>query len=305
MRIFLAQNNNESDPVDSKAAEILEMIKGLEWRNLLDEFLEWLIVAGPKLLAALIFLFIGIKVSGWIARIAHKGMKRAKIDASLSEFLSNVFSFILKVFVFVLAANIIGVPITSFIAILGAAGLAIGLALKDGLGNFAGGVVLLLFKPLKVGDLVTIEDYHGHVKSISIFYTILESLNNEIITIPNGSVANGEVINFSTTPLIRVDALVGIGYDDDLQLARKVMLEQTAKDDRISKTPEPHVVLKELGDNSVNMELRCWAPSETFRRVEFQLLENIKLAFDENGITIPYPQRDLHFINSPDLSTES
>ena len=292
-----AADTAASANADAAVSETIDMVKNFEWAKLFELFLDWLLRVGPKLLLALVFMFIGFKIANVIAKVVSRGLKTAKIDASLSEFLTNVFKFLLKIFVLVLAANIVGIPVSSFIAILGAAGLAVGLALKDGLSNFAGGVVLLLFKPIKVGDLVTIGDHHGHVKSISIFYTIIQTRNDRTVTIPNGSVSNGEVINFSTSPLLRVQALVGIGYGDDIKKARQVMLAQIEKDERIAKNPEPFVVVKELGDNSVNLELRCWTEPKFHRRVLFGLLENIKEDFDANGISIPYPQRDLHIIN--------
>lgn len=305
MNVFLAQEAPSSESLETGMTETLDMVKNLEFDKLLDLALNWLLKVGPKVLFAVIFLFIGIKIADIIAKISRKTMQKAKVDESLSQFLANVFGFVLKIFVLILAANIIGIPISSFIAILGAAGLAIGLALKDGLSNFAGGVVLLLFKPIKVGDLITVEGHHGFVKAISLFYTIIETKNNHTVTIPNGSVSNGDVVNFSTQPLVRVQALVGIGYQDDIKKARRIMLEQTLKDERIARDPEPFVVLKELGDNSVNLELRCYSEARPFRRVLFQLLENIKEAFDANGISIPYPQRDLHIINDSDDSGSS
>ncbi len=157
---------------------------------------------------------------------------------------------------------------------------------------------MLLFKPINIGDLITVGDHHGFVKAIRIFYTVVQTKNDETVTIPNGALANGEIINYSETPLFRVQALVGIGYDDDIKLAKELMLAQTKKDDRIVSSPEPFVVLKELGDSSVNLELRCWCDNKKARRVLFELYENIKIAFDEAGISIPYPQTDMHVINS-------
>lgn len=305
MNLFLSQTEPATTGKATEAtataakegvAKLLEMIKSGDIPGLTDMGLEFLLKVGPKIIFALLFLWIGFQIARLVGKIAKKGMGKAKVDESLASFLSNVFTFVLKVFVLVTSASIIGIPVTSFVAILGAAGLAIGLALKDGLGNFAGGVVLLLFKPIKLGDLITVAGHHGWVKSISIFYTILETKNNQTVTIPNGTVSNGEVINFSTSPLVRVQALVGIGYGDDIKKAREIMLAQTLKDDRIVRDPEPFVVLKELGDNSVNLELRCWAEPKPYRRVLFGLLENIKESFDANGISIPYPQRDVHVI---------
>ena len=278
----------------SDAAGSGSIFENFDWSKIGDQAMEVLPKYGMRLLLALVILFIGFKVANWVSTLVRKGMKTARVDPALEHFIENLIRIAMKVFVIVFAANALGIPITSFIAILGAAGLAIGLALKDGLGNFAGGIILLLFKPIKIGDWITVGDHHGQVRAIKIFYTILKTKAETIVTIPNGMIANNDIQNFSTTPLYRVQALVGISYDDDLRKARQIMLDQIKKDDRIVTEREPFVVVKELGDSSVNLELRCWCPAEKQRRVLFELLENIKLAFDENGISMPYPQRDVH-----------
>ena len=277
-----------------EVAEVAEVAMDPEWwKGLLDQFIADLPGWGMKLLLSVAILVIGFQLAKWVSKGLQAGMLKARVDAALVNFLGGVVRGLIKVMAFVFAANALGVPMTSFIAILGAAGLAIGLALKDGLGNFAGGMFLLFFKPIKIGDWISAEGFHGQVKSITIFYTVLITKAETTVTIPNGVLANGQIENFSESELIRVQALVGIGYGDDIREARRIMLEQVLKDERIVATPEPFVVVKELGDSSVNLELRVWCPSDKHRRVLFELLENVKIAFDDAGITIPYPQSEV------------
>ncbi len=277
-----------------EVAEAAEAVTNIDWwKGVLDQLLERLPGWGMKIGLALVILFVGFRLAKWVSGGLQAGMRKAGVDLALVNFLGSVVRGLIKVMAFVFAVNALGVPMTSFIAILGAAGLAVGLALKDGLGNFAGGMFLLFFKPIKIGDWITAEGFHGQVKSITIFYTVLNTKAETTVTIPNGVLANGQIENFSESELIRVQALVGIGYDDDIREARRIMLEQVLKDDRIVAKPEPFVVVKELGDSSVNLELRVWCPSDKHRRVLFELLENVKIAFDDAGITIPYPQSEV------------
>lgn len=308
---FLAMTERavESDeaPVEEKksaveaiGAEGGEVAKAAEavtnpdwWKGLLDQLLEKLPGWGMKLGLALVILVVGFRLAKWISKGLQVAMAKARVDLALVNFCGSVVGGLIKVMVFVFAVNALGVPMTSFIAILGAAGLAVGLALKDGLGNFAGGMFLLFFKPIKIGDWISAEGFHGQVKSITIFYTVLHTKAETTVTIPNGVLANGQIENFSESELMRVQVLVGIGYHDDIRKAREIMLEQVVKDDRIVGHPEPFVVVKELGESSVNLELRVWCPSDKHRRVLFELLENVKIAFDDAGITIPYPQSEV------------
>jgi small conductance mechanosensitive channel len=188
----------------------------------------------------------------------------------------------------------IGIETTSFIAVLGAAGLAIGLALQGSLANFAGGVLLLIFRPYKVGDFVDAAGQMGVVKKIEIFSTILTTGDNKTIIIPNGAISNSPITNFSTQATRRVDIVFGIGYDDDLKKAKQVLKEIIDADERIHKDPEPLIVISNLGDSSVDITTRSWVDSGDYWGVYFDLTEKAKLAFDENGISIPYPQTDVH-----------
>jgi small conductance mechanosensitive channel len=188
----------------------------------------------------------------------------------------------------------VGIATTSFVAILGAAGLAIGLALQGSLANFAGGVLILLFKPFKVGDYIEAQGYSGTVNEIQIFNTILKSLDNKTIIIPNGNLSNDCITNYSTEPLRRVDFVFGIGYEDDIKKAKEVLLTIIKSDSRVLKEPEPFVSIGELGDSSVNFTVRVWCNKEAYWDVYFDMFEKVKLEFDKQGISIPFPQRDVH-----------
>lgn len=285
------------EEIGSKGGEVVEVVEVVTnpdwWSGLLDQLLAKLPDWGMKLGLALVILIVGFQLAKWLSKGLQAAMRTARVDTALVNFLGSVVRGLIKVMAFVFAVNALGVPMTSFIAILGAAGLAVGLALKDGLGNFAGGMFLLFFKPVKIGDWITAEGFHGKVRSITIFYTVLVTKAETTVTIPNGVLANGQIENFSESKLMRVQALVGIGYGDDIREARRIMLDQVKKDHRIVEHPEPFVVVKELADSSVNLEIRVWCPSDKHRRVLFELLENIKLAFDEEGISIPYPQSEI------------
>ena len=188
----------------------------------------------------------------------------------------------------------LGIQMTSFIAILGAAGLAVGLALQGSLANFAGGVLILLFKPFKVGDFIDAVGFSGTVKEIQVFSTKMTTPDNKTIIIPNGNLANSSMTNYSTQTQRRVDFVFGIGYNDDIKKAKSVINELIYKDERILKDPEPLVVVSELGDSSVNLTVRVWSKSADYWGIFFDMQESVKLKFDEQGISIPYPQQDVH-----------
>ncbi|EGG98166.1 Small-conductance mechanosensitive channel [gamma proteobacterium IMCC2047] len=201
---------------------------------------------------------------------------------------------ILKALLLVSVASMVGIETTSFIAVLGAAGLAIGLALQGSLSNFAGGVLLLLFKPYKVGDVIETQGHIGTVNSIQIFTTVLKTPGNKTIIIPNGPVANGSIVNYSTEPTRRCDMVFGIGYDDDIDKAKAILRELIEADSRVLKDPAYALLLSELADSSVNFTLRLWVNAADYWGLYFDMQEAVKKAFDAQGISIPYPQQDVH-----------
>lgn len=263
----------------------------------LDQAVEVAMLYGPKLLFAVITLLVGL----WVIRIIMSGfrraMQRSKLEASLEKFLASLVSIILKVLLFISVISMLGVETTSFIAILGAAGLAVGLALQGSLANFAGGVLILLFKPYKVGDFVDAQGVMGTVREIQVFNTVLKTPDNKTIIVPNGAISNGIITNFSTEETRRVDMTFGIGYSDDIDKAKSVLNKLIEDEARILDDPAPVVVLSELGDSSVNFTVRAWCNAGDYWGIYFDMQERVKKAFDENGISIPFPQRDIHVFN--------
>lgn len=257
---------------------------------------ELVLKYGKLLIVGLLVLIIGL----WIINKAVKGFRKLlharDVDETLIPFLVSLVGVTLKVLLLVSVITYVGIPMTSFIAILGAAGLAIGMALSGTLQNFAGGVILLILKPFKVGDFIEAQGYAGVVKEIQIFNTIMTTPDNKTVVVPNGGLSTGAMVNYSNQETRRVDLVFGIGYGDDIDKARTIIKEVIARDERIHKDPEPFVGVVELGDNSVNLVTRVWSKTSDYWNVYFFLNEFVKKEFDKQGITIPYPQRDVHII---------
>jgi small conductance mechanosensitive channel len=262
-----------------------------------DLAMRYLVEYGPNVLLSLLTLFIGL----WLIKLLGKGitkaMDKANFEISLKKFLLSLISILLKMLLVISVVSMLGVEMTSFIALLGAAGLAVGLALQGSLANFAGGVLILLFKPFKVGDFIDAQGFMGTVNAIQVFNTILKTPDNKTIYIPNGNLSNGSVTNFTTEETRRVDLVFGIGYGDDLKKAKDILNELIKKDSRILNDPPSMVVVSELGDNSVNFTMRVWVKASDYWGVYFDMQENVKLSFDAQGISIPFPQRDVHVYN--------
>lgn len=255
---------------------------------------EMAIAYGPRLALALVTLFVGLWIIGAISRGVNAGFERGGMEVTLRTFLNSMISIGLKVLLVISVASMVGIETTSFIAVLGAAGLAVGLALQGSLANFAGGVLILIFRPYKVGDFIDAAGVMGTVARIEIFSTILTTPDNKTIIVPNGAVSNGAITNFSTQETRRVDIVFGIGYDDDLRKGKQVLTDLIMADERILKDPEPQIVISNLGDSAVDITTRSWVKAEDYWGVYFDLMENGKLALDENGLSIPYPQTDVH-----------
>lgn len=248
----------------------------------------------PKILLALITLWIGLKIIGWISKLLRKQFDRQGIDKSLSPFLTNLVSWILKIMVFISVASIIGIQTTSFVAVLGAAGLAVGLALQGTLANFAGGVLIMIFRPFRIGDLIEGQGELGVVKEIQIFTTILASPENKKIIIPNGILSNGNIINYTELGKIRVDLSVGIAYEEDIDKAKSILLEVMHRNEKVLGDPAPFVGVEALADSSVNLAVRPHCVPDDYWDVYFGVLESCKKALDEYKVTIPFPQIDVH-----------
>jgi len=248
----------------------------------------------PKLVGAIVVYIIGNMIIKWMVKKIDKVMEKRETDDSLKPFLRSLFGALLKTLLIISVLGMLGVEMTSFIAILGAAGLAVGMALSGTLQNFAGGVVILLFKPYRVNDFIEAQGYTGVVKEIQIFTTILLTPDNKTVIIPNGSLATGSLINYSAEPTRRVDFSYGIAYGDSVQKAREIIMGVIATDDRILKDPEPFIGLGELADSSVNLSTRVWVKTEDYWGVFFTMNEKVYEALDQGGISIPFPQVDVH-----------
>jgi len=263
----------------------------------LDIVLGWLSANAGSFVVALLILLIGIWLARRISKLVVRLMEKQKMDTTLSGFLSNIIYYTLVILVLIAVAGQLGINTMSFVTILGAAGLAIGLALKDSLANFASGVMIIVFKPIKVGDLVEVGSQTGIVDRISIFNTSLNSLDNKLIIVPNSAVTGGTITNFTSNKTRRVDMMFGIGYGDDLKKAKAILDRLIEEDSRILKEPAPTVAVSELGESSVNFVVRPWVQTGEYWDVYFDFTEKVKLTFDAEGITIPFPQHDVHLYN--------
>ncbi len=266
--------------------------------NLLNKILGYAQEYGIKIAVGVLSLIIGLWIIGMITKRLKKVIAKSKIDETLQPFLLSATNIILKILLILSILNTFGIQTTSFIAILGAAGLAVGMALSGTLQNFAGGVMLLIFKPYKVGDVIEAQGFIGSVHAIQIFNTILKSADNKTIIIPNSAVSSSSLVNYSTEPTRRLEWTFGIAYSDNLQQAESILNDIISKEERILNDPEPFIALKELADSSVNIVVRGWVKSEDYWGVHFDINKIVYLTFTEQGINIPFPQMDVHLQQS-------
>ncbi|TVR80863.1 MAG: mechanosensitive ion channel family protein [Chitinophagaceae bacterium] len=262
--------------------------------NIQETIGEILVLYGFSLLSALIVLVLGWWVLKLIRNGFSKGLEKSNTDPSLQRFLTKLVDAILKVLLIITVISMLGVETTSFIAIIGAAGLAVGLALQGSLANFAGGVLILTFKPFKVGDFITANGISGTVREIGIIYTVLYTPQNQRITIPNGSLSNSSVTNFSAEDTRRLDMIFGIGYGDDIPKAKEIIQRVFESDERVLKDKGVVIGLAELGDSSVDFTVRVWCKSADFFVLMWDMNQKVKMTFDQEGVSIPFPQRDVH-----------
>ncbi len=260
----------------------------------IDKIINLGIEYGPKLIGAIVVLILGLWVIKILTKAVSKLLNKKKTDASLASFVKSLTNILLKVLLVVSVMGMVGIEMTSFIAILGAAGLAVGMALSGTLQNFAGGVMILIFKPFKVGDFIEAQGYIGTVSEIQLFNTILKTLDNKTVIIPNGGLSTNSMTNYSTEPTRRVDWTFGIAYGDDIDKAKSVIFKLIEADKRILKEPEPFVAVSELADSSVNFTVRAWVKSEDYWGVFFDMNEVIYKTFATENLNIPYPQMDVH-----------
>ncbi len=268
------------------------MEKAQEWMNygleLAKEF-------GPKLITAILIYIVGMWIIKKVIGGTRKVMSKSKYDESLQRFLLNLLSWSLKIFLIIVVISRLGVDVTTFAAVIAAAGLAVGLALQGSLSNFAGGVLLMIFKPYRIGDLIEAQGVLGVVKEVEIFTTKLVTPQNKLAIVPNGAMANGNIINYTAEGKMRVDTVVGVGYGEDIKKTKEVLMNVLTSNSKVLSDPAPSVNVMELADSSVNFAVRPYCKPEDYWDVYFHTYENCKLALDAAGIEIPYPhQVEIH-----------
>ncbi|MBT8238581.1 MAG: mechanosensitive ion channel [Croceitalea sp.] len=260
----------------------------------IDNAIDWFWNFMPNIISAILILVVGLWVVRFINRLVKKFFDHKDYDQTLETFLQSFIKITLKFILLVLVVTQLGVKTSSLVAIVGAAGLAIGLALQGSLANFAGGVLILLFKPFKVGDFISAQGIDGSVKEISIFSTKLNTFGNQVAIVPNGQLSNGSIINYNAENIRRDNFKVGIGYGSNIKIAKEILLQICADYENILKEPAPEVYVGELADSSVNLTLRFWAKNEVYWASHFYVIEETKKRYDQAGIEIPFPQRVVH-----------
>jgi small conductance mechanosensitive channel len=267
--------------------------------KIIETLTHWATTYSVKLIAAILIFFIGKWLALKISKLITRLLEKNRIDTTLVNFLESIIYYILLIIVIIAAAGKLGVNTASFLTIVGAAGLAIALALKDSLANFASGVMLILFRPFRVGDFINTGGVSGNVVSIALFNSTLNTPDNQKVIVPNSSITSDVITNVTANDTRRVDLVIGIGYDDDIKQAKDVLHKIIMEEDRVLDTPKPKIAVSELGDSSVNFVVRPWVKTADYWDVYFDLTEKIKITFDEKGISIPYPQQDVHLYNTP------
>ena len=265
--------------------------------NLWNQLSELLSSFGISLFIALSILIIGRQVVKILIKVISTALERSNTEDTVRIFVTNLLNTLLMIVVFIAAINQLGIQTTSIIAVLGAAGLAIGLALQGSLSNFAAGILIVIYRPYKVGDYIQADNHLGTVDDIQIFSTVLKTPDNKLVVVPNGSIMNGSIVNFSNQDKRRVDIIASCSYEDDIDKVKSVLADILSKDDRILNEPKPRIAVSELADSSVNFIVRPWVKNSDYIDVYYSLLEEIKKRFDQEGIAIPYPQTDVHIHN--------
>ena len=265
--------------------------------NLWNQLSDLLSSFGISLFIALSILIIGRQVVKILIKVISTALERSNTEDTVRIFVTNLLNTLLMIVVFIAAINQLGIQTTSIIAVLGAAGLAIGLALQGSLSNFAAGILIVIYRPYKVGDYIQADNHLGTVNDIQIFSTVLKTPDNKLVVVPNGSIMNGSIVNFSNQDKRRVDIIASCSYEDDIDKVKSVLADILSKDDRILNEPKPRIAVSELADSSVNFIVRPWVKNSDYLDVYYSLLEEIKKRFDQEGIAIPYPQTDVHIHN--------
>ena len=295
---LLAQQTAAVEAItDSTVTHVEERINDLAHmpvQDIIDNLTNWVITFGKNLLIALVVYFIGRWLIRHLKKLIHRILEKKQVDPSLSSFIMSLTKIILNLFLIIVLIGILGIDTTSFIAVFASAGLAFGMALSGTLQNFAGGVMILIFKPYKVGDTIEAQGYSGVVKEIQLISTIINTPDNKTILIPNGNLSTGIINNYSREGRRRVEWTFGIAYGDNYDLARETILTLIQADPRIQPDPAPFIALKELADSSVNLVVRAWVSTDDYWNVYFDLNEKVYKVFSQKGINIPFPQMDVY-----------
>lgn len=268
-----------------------------DFQSFFGKFMDKIIGFLPSLIGAIIVLFIGVWVSRFIQKFVKRLMIARSVDITIQNFVNQLLHWVLYIILFLTVIQKVGVPVSSFLGALAAAGVAIGLALQGSLSNFAGGIMLLILKPFRIGDSIEAKGHIGTVERIGMFYTTLIKFGNERVIIPNGPLFSDNIINYSQNPTRRHNIIVGIGYGSDLKKAKEILYRLAKECPTALQEPPAVVYVEELADSSVNLSLRIWSNTGNYLETRFYLIEQIKLTFDKEGIEIPFPQRDVHIIS--------
>ena len=261
-------------------------------KSILDNLIKWFMTVGKNILIAIVILIIGNKLIKWVLKLISNSFKKTKIEPMVAKFLISLIRFALYFLIAIIVISVLGIPTTSLIAALSAAGLTLGLALQGSLSNFAGGVLILLFKPFTIGDYIK-EDTHGNegtVTGIDLFYTKITTIDNKTIVIPNGTLANSSLTNYTAQEKRRIDILIGISYDSDIRKAKSVLADVIDGCDRIIRDEEISIYVDNLGESQITLGVRVWTKTDEYWPGRWELLEKFKCAFDDNGIEIPFNQ---------------
>ncbi len=264
----------------------------------LNKIINWATTEGIKLIIGLLLLWIGWKLAKKVVNIMSRTLEKRNVDATVSSFLDTFVEVVLKGIVIYIFLDYVGIKTTGIAALVASAGVAIGLALQGSLSNFAGGVIILLIRPFNVGDYIEGSGHSGTIERIGMFYTHMTTVDNKLILVPNGNLANGSIVNYSAKELRRVDLTFGVGYEQDVLKVKRVLSNIVDAHELILKDPEPFIALSAHGDSAVNFVVRAWVNNSDYWKVHFDLLEAVKVKFDEEEISIPYPQMDLHIKNN-------
>ncbi len=266
----------------------------------LQMIFDLLVSAGVRIAGAVLALIVGLWVIGRIARLFSSRLERTETDPSLHAFLTSILRIGLQILLVISLASVLGMEMTSFIAVIGAASFAVGLALQGSLANFAGGVLLLILKPFGVGDYIESAGVAGTVAEIQVFYTVLNTPDNRRIVVPNVNLSNSVTVNYSANPTRRVDLRFGVGYDDDLGLVKDTLMEMISGQELVFDAPAPQVLLSDYGDSAITFTVRGWCRRDDYWTIYWDMMEQAKSIFDQRGITIPYPQMDVHMQSADD-----